>query len=741
MFKLLTRCILIVMLLGVCLSRLDETLRRLLLWEVGRKTSMNAEIETLHVDFPGKKAAVKGLRLTDPKQGGQQGGREILHADSVALSVANNDLLHRRRRIREGVVHGLRIHVNPLAGKQEGMFVPDEFWLKLKQSLPESLSTGDGKIGDAASVSLGLLFGGVDFNETATRLLARFETVGMMQNLQERWPEEAARFKSRAGTIETHLKQLQLLLNSVDQAGDKSVQVRLILQQLAKIDEEIRSVDVELQKVRQQGQADMKALAAARQNDTKRLDDLTIPKIDPKEISERIVGEALRNEYQRLLVWGDWARSLVEPSVLPERESWQERLGIDVPARNRGTVVRFPGMEEGPEWALDVLHVDGELLFGETPVYFLGQVCDFAHPLEAGTMPMVAQFCFSGRAMPVSPILTDEIAQTLRTPEARQELRPGILPDIFVELGMDRTRTESFPRESMDDPGEAGDAGSAESVGPEEPTQKAEEKRVKIRDRLVVRCPIYRFPEQVFGNPEELAVAVSLGYATLDAVLEFLGEDANDPENVRIDGQVRIVQHNIALRPIVPPSLQGAAHESSPGSTAARILTETLAGIQTLTTEIRITGPRDQPVYTVQSNLGTQLAASLETALARQMGQARQQLERTLNEDVGKAASTINAVTEEMAPALIKELTRQQADFDKQVAGNAVIGALLQSQMSQLSEKDKDRINQVLQTPILQGLLNAPAPPANTEGNPETSLPREIEKAIPGLLDRLRPPQ
>lgn len=715
--KLLTRIVLLVLLVALCRWQSDETLHRILLWQVATRTSMRAEVESVHLDTANERLEIGQLRLLDP----DRNNREVLSIGSISTNATFADLLRKRYHIHEGTVSDIRLRIGeePEEGLEAGTFSPDAFWRALNGDIGKTEKQGDQEEGDAknavaadATVAVLTLLSGKDTDAALRDLLGRFDSIDVSRKLKERWPREAANFRAKAATIDTHIKQLGLLIDNVDRSTDRELQVRQILQQLARIEEEILDVQSGLEQLRSEGQQDYQALQAAVHADNARLKSLEVPKVDPQTLSDRLLGEPIREEFECLQTWADWTRSLIEPETVPQQRSLEERLGIRIPPRRRGTDVKLPGLDGRPDLLIDRLHLDGELLFGPLSVYFVGRIGDLAYPLDAGTTAAVAQFRFSGREKPDTPILTEEVQATLLTPEAQMALRPEIAPDIFATLIMDRTNG-------------------------------------KMSDRLVVRCPVYRLPEQVLGDPEELAIAVSLGFATFDGVIEFHGdtarEDVPDAKNLaelaedengdanggtatfrvgdRIDGEVRLVQHNVSMRPILPASLEG--------SVAAELLVSTLSEVRTLTTRVLVSGTRQAPVYTIRSNLGEQLAASLEKGLERQWGQTRKTLEETLSREIADGAASITTVTQELAPALLKELSEQQSGFDKHLASNATVGALLQNQLSQLSEKDRARVDRALQSPVLQGLLK--------ESGSGERLPQELEKAIPGVLDRLLP--
>ncbi len=96
-----------------------------------------------------------------------------------------------------------------------------------------------------------------------------------------------------------------MILQGVDQAQDKASQVRLVLEQLTAIGEEIRGVETLLRQTQERGNADFLALQAATKNDADRLKRLQAPKLDAAVLSDRIVGDTIREEYDKLLLWGD----------------------------------------------------------------------------------------------------------------------------------------------------------------------------------------------------------------------------------------------------------------------------------------------------------------------------------------------------------------------------------------------------------------------------------------------------
>lgn len=689
---------LLALVFSVVAYRLDESLRQVLLWQIRTKTSMRGTIESLHLDLPKRELTIGKIRLTDPKQG----DREVGRIDSLTATVRSNDLLYRRHRLQGLDISGIEIAIG---SEQDGFFTPDPLWAELQKNL-------SGWKPPMGGASIALLFGD-NSEETVNRLLDQFQTAKVARELKDRWPQEAQQLRARAANIESHFKQLQEIGSSVSNASDKPAAVRQILERLAAIEEEILQAEGEVQNIRQRGEGDIQKLKLATQQDNQQLQTLRGPKLDPAELSEKLLGETIRKPYEQLLVWIEWVRSLMEPEILDEIRKNQDgddaakerngnrMSGIRELFQKRGRDILFVGMEKNPELQIDTVTTNGLIRLGKSPVHFIGTIHDVVHPQTSGMKPIIARFCFSGIRIPETPVLSEELQRRLLAECGERGYGPETIPDIFVTLEVDRTQNTG-------------------------------------KDRVEIRCPIYVLPEMTLGNRDDFALALSPGYATLEAIIELQTDSNTQPASredaalslrnglqtspirrTPINGQIRLTQHNVSAELLLPAQLQETP--------AGRGIRESLLGIKTITTDLMISGTREEPVYTVRSTLGEQLSRVVETALASQWGQTRHQLEESLNKEIGESAQLINMVTQDLGPNLIKQLLGQQQGFEKQLLGNSAVESLLESQMSQLSEKDRARV---------QGIFNHPGVQKALGGQGET---KDLEKAIPGLLNRLLP--
>lgn len=130
------------------------------------------------------------------------------------------------------------------------------------------------------------------------------------------------------------------------------------------------------------------------------------------------------------------------------------------------------------------------------------------------------------------------------------------------------------------------------------------------RDRLVLSCPSTELDGRQLGQADKFAIAMGPSTASVEAEITLEGD--------KLTGQIVVAQSNLRLTP------------KSERAKVAR-LTETLADALTevkgFTTTVELAGTIKQPKWQIASDLGPQLAASLEKAAERIV---REPVERAL---------------------------------------------------------------------------------------------------------------
>ncbi len=162
-----------------------------------------------------------------------------------------------------------------------------------------------------------------------------------------------------------------------------------------------------------------------------------------------------------------------------------------------------------------------------------------------------------------------------------------------------------------------------------------------VRDEIHIDCPRLLIPAQTLGTGA-LAMRLSPGMAKMQADVTLEGD--------RIDGMIRFVRSSIRLQ----QSGTKGGDTSSTELKLAKLLEQTVRGIDHVDANIRLAGRLDQVEWHLQSNLGPQLAHGFN--------QAAKQL-------VQKQASALLASTQQKADAQLAKLAQQRDQVQRRLLG------------------------------------------------------------------------
>ncbi len=670
--RLLPRLAILVLLVVAAWIFRNEIIRRQLVAQVRAQSGAAAELESVRTDLPNGSVELRNLSLFDPK--GKD--RELAFVEKITAHAAPKDLLQRYYHFPTVDIEGIRVSVDGADGSQ---LVPDKLWLKLKDSLPSLVTPNDGLDWTA--------FLSNDPEVVAKNLLDQLDSVKLAEQLQERWPKEVEQIRQLGVALKARFENVRNYADRTKQPGDKLELVGGLLKELDGADQGVQQFLAAVNQLRGKAQLDFDSLIATSQKDQKRLKTLKAPKIDTTNITESLVGDEIRDQWNKTVAWGDWARSLMVPVELDGGEiPLYERFGLTPPKKVRGETIHFVAQDARPELLFETVNLTGSVLFGELPIFFNGTVKNIASPMELGPEPMIAQCCFSGSGIPSTAILPEN-ANEMFVEQIPATLDPNLFANLYVTLIVDRLG------------------------GKEE-------------DQLIFRCPFYQLPARTLGDPEKIAIRVSPGRSRIDGVVDFKGD--------KIDGQIRIVQESVQLTATLPERL----HETA----LHRVLQETLNGLDAFTVEIFVSGTRQEPQYAFKSDIADKLRPQIEKLMVREWDGIRQKADVAVADEINKAIGTLNDAIQKHLDPLVQEANGQKTLLEQQIAQatGVPLDQLIKSQLSQLSPQDQQKLGQLVNSPLVQSLLKSDA-----KGTPDQvdqliqKGTEKLQQKLPGALDKL----
>lgn len=706
--------ILAVIVLALWLKQ-DDLIRWQLKSQIENNTGTQARIGVVQSDLPAGKVVVREIELSDP----DAPERKLVDVEKISI-IGNFDRITRRYLdISQVDVEGIKITID---GVDAQKFVPDNLWLDLKNRM-------SGASSEASEMDWSLFLSD-NPAEAAEQLLKQFETSKLASEIEKRWPNEIKQFDQTSGKIETHFHTIKELFDQSKTTPDKVMLANRILQELEGVNIVFQQLLGDVAEVKNKAENDYQQLAAATQRDKIKIQGARTTPQHFDGLSASLIGPEVREQWENILVWSDWARSLLLPAKIDETAEidkeapfrW-EHFGLKTPRKFRGEMIHFAALEARPDLQIDNMNLTGEINFGGIPVFFNGMVKNIAHSMRLAPQPTVANFCFSGVGVPASPFRNPEQLQPTSPPNFSTYGAPGdrpispapftalpepnIVPEFFVEVSVDRVGTNDS-------------------------------------DRLIVHCPAYRLTERLIGDPKKFAIAVSPGLSRLDGVILLKG--------LEMTGQFRIIQTETRLAAVLPEKLYGKPIHA--------ILQQTLDSLNGFTAEIQVSGTRSDPVYTFKSDIADRLQPQLEAIAKAQWEQICSQADNLLVGDANQAIEVLNSILRDKIDPTVGNIKADQAHWQQQLAQGLgqPLNQLLQTQVSRLSEKDQQRLGQFLQSPAIQGLLNQSSPqnpgtettpgnfrgtatPQQVESNVDRAIQEGVEKIqekLPGLLDSLR---
>jgi uncharacterized protein (TIGR03545 family) len=149
------------------------------------------------------------------------------------------------------------------------------------------------------------------------------------------------------------------------------------------------------------------------------------------------------------------------------------------------------------------------------------------------------------------------------------------------------------------------------------------------REHLVVECPAIDQPPRALGKPGEFAVLVSPGSTRVSIVLDLIGDE--------LAGRMTVRQAPVELIPDLGPRLAGSRFVEN--------LQTALREIRAIEATVDVSGRIRQPAWTIQSDLGPQIARAASDFAQREY----------------------QAQKEEMIVAIQRRMDRELAQFHERV--------------------------------------------------------------------------
>ncbi len=177
----------------------------------------------------------------------------------------------------------------------------------------------------------------------------------------------------------------------------------------------------------------------------------------------------------------------------------------------------------------------------------------------------------------------------------------------------------------------------------------------------------YRNPQPAkfaLGRRDQTGLQLVSGDSRWNATLELVGDD--------LRGAVVLRQNDVRLdRSAETP------HASETARMLAETLAETLAGVKQVEASLQLTGTLQQPRWSLQSDLGRQLATGMNAMIAGEMKRRQEELTAGLNARLQEKTGTLQQMMNERYSGLIAGLDLNETNargLVQRVAGGKSLG-------------------------------------------------------------------
>jgi len=162
-------------------------------------------------------------------------------------------------------------------------------------------------------------------------------------------------------------------------------------------------------------------------------------------------------------------------------------------------------------------------------------------------------------------------------------------------------------------------------------------------DHLSIDCPQLAMPGRTLGNPNKLAVKVAPGIAIVRIDLTLTDD--------QLAGKIIFSQPSVELT---------VGADSSKNRHLAAALEQALAGIGNLEANVTLAGTITKPQITLQSDLGPQLAAGINTAVQQLVKQRGQELLAKTQAKVDEQLQRLDQSRQQAQQELLAKLGKHQ---------------------------------------------------------------------------------
>ncbi|MCL2304224.1 MAG: hypothetical protein FWC43_02635 [Planctomycetaceae bacterium] len=552
-------------------------------------------------------------------------GQEFATVDSFDAVLNTNDFLKKLYRLESVEIRG--IHYKADASDETRWFVPNEMWDRFKTRFPDWFTP------NLDHDRTTLLTGKLD-SETLALLRQQFESAQYAATMSEKWNRELQPLFQKTQTISQRIERIR---SAVQGNNLNPSTLAVVLQDAGSLETDLRNVIAESQKLQNVAKNEALTLKQHLNSDVEKIRNLKPPKIDQQFVSEILIGPELNEQLATILAWVESVGVMMNEQTESKPSAWFDTKRLP------GTDIVFESRKNLTEYCIKRAEFDGDLTFGNAPVYFVGRMFDLASPAANGEEATTIQLCLD----------------SVPLPQDRDELFPGtagILP-AFEQSGSLQSQGRIQGRIYI--------------------TAILDRRSNVPCEKYLIACPNMELPGRVLGREDNLAFSVSPGVSQFYAVIDRVGEN--------LDGRIRFSQSMIRMTPTLPPQMRGSELDA--------MLTSIARGIDRIDAELTVTGTVENPQIRVQSDLGERFAASLEPVLLGKWNDSRLLLANELNGKTNDALKQVGGLFSEQLDPLLNQLNLAQS----QLTGgnpNTSVQQVVQSLLSGDSQSTKQQLQQ-----------------------------------------------
>ena len=167
-------------------------------------------------------------------------------------------------------------------------------------------------------------------------------------------------------------------------------------------------------------------------------------------------------------------------------------------------------------------------------------------------------------------------------------------------------------------------------------------------DRLTIQCPQLTLPARNLGDRDALTVSVAAAPAALHVELDLRDQ--------ALAGQIRVRQQQVQL--------QAAVSRKCGGEQLATRLNRSVSRIQSLDVTLDVRGTLSHPQWSVESNLGPQLAEGVQLVLREELALRSQQVTQKLNQQLDRQLAKLDELVAAKSAKLFGDSQAVQAELD-----------------------------------------------------------------------------